>query len=68
VDAQGSFPQWEDIDTFLQYSYFHIDVRIPPAHVINRNFEDLFKSFATVLEAEHQMMLALTRIGGNSLT
>lgn len=60
VDGQGRFPQWEDIDSFLQYGYFHVDVRIPSTRLIGRASEDLLKTFKGVLEAEQEMMRTLS--------
>jgi hypothetical protein len=62
VDKEGRFPKWEEIDSFLQYAYFHVDVRIPPARVVGRGAEDLFKTFKGVLEAQHEMMQALSKV------
>ncbi len=62
VDGQGRFPKWEDIDNFLQYSYFHVDVQIPSSWLIERRLEDLLETFKGVLEAEHGLMRALSKV------
>ena len=62
IDGQGRFPKWEDIDNFLQYAYFHVDVRIPSARLVDQRSEDLFKTFKGVLESEHELMRALSDV------
>lgn len=62
VDEQGYFPQWVDLDSFLQYGYFHIDVQIPSTVLVRQSFQDLCKIFKNVIAAEHEMMRKLNAI------
>ncbi len=62
IDGQGRFPKWEDIDNFLQYAYFHVDVRIPSTRLVEQRSEDLLKTFKGVLEAEHELMRDLSKV------
>jgi hypothetical protein len=62
IDGQGGFPKWEDVDSFLQYTYFHVDVQIPSARLVERRTEDLLKTFKSVLDAEHELMRALSKV------
>ena len=62
VDGQGQFPKWENIDPFLQYGYFHIDVRIALGRLVGRPLDELFRTFKSVLEAEHELLCALSAI------
>ena len=56
VDEQGRFPKWEDLDSFLQYAYFHVDVEVSMRLLIGRSLEDLLGTFREVLAAEHTTM------------
>ena len=62
VDGEGRFPKWEDIDSFLQYSYFHVDVQIPLSRLVGQTLENLLNTFKKVLNAEHEMMRTLNTV------
>jgi hypothetical protein len=62
VDSEGRFPEWHDIDQFLQYTYFHVDVQIPSTVLVGRPNDSLFKTFKSLLEPQHDMMRALSAL------
>jgi hypothetical protein len=64
VDEQGRFPKWEDLDSFLQYAYFHDDVEIPVRRLVGRSLEDLLGTFKGVLNAEHSAMQTMATLHG----
>jgi hypothetical protein len=61
LDEQGRFPHWPDIDSFLQYTYFHIDVHIPSSALIGESFDTLCQLFEPILSAQHQLMRNLSK-------
>ncbi len=62
VDGNGQFPKWEDIDEFLQYAYFHVDVHIPSDMLIGKPLDDLVPVLKGVLGAEREMMRAMNAV------
>jgi hypothetical protein len=59
VGEDGQFPKWKDIDKFLQYAYFHVDVLIPSEMLIRKPLDDLIAVMRSVLGPEHEMMRAM---------
>jgi hypothetical protein len=59
VGEDGQFPKWKDIDKFLQYAYFLVDVLIPSEMLIRKPLDDLIAVMKSVLGPEHEMMRAM---------
>ena len=62
VDEDGKFPIWQDVDSLLQYTYFHVDILIPSTQLVNQSPEQLRTTFNNVLGAEHEMMRFLNAV------
>lgn len=60
LDGQGRFPKWEDIPSFLQYCYFHIDVQLPSKSLIDKPVKDVTDMLASVLKSLHEAVLKLS--------
>jgi hypothetical protein len=60
LDGQGRFPKWEDIPSFLQYCYFHIDVQLPSKSLIGKPVKDVTDILASVLKSLHKAVLKLS--------
>lgn len=59
LDSQARFPKWEDLDSFLQYCYFHIDVELPAKSLIGKPVQDISDKLVAILEPLHKTLLKL---------
>jgi|CXWL01.1.fsa_nt_gi hypothetical protein len=59
LDNQARFPKWEDLDSFLQYCYFHIDVEIPAKMLIGKPVKDITDKLVATLKPLHKTLLKL---------
>ena len=62
LDSNNLFPKWDELESFLQYCYFDIDIRIPKDLLIAKTKEELVDIFRKLLSELQSTMLELSTI------